>query len=174
MENPEQKKRPTSITILLVLSFLNACWNIFSSIVSYFFIPKQRALQSVPDTAGVKDMIEAMMGYLGSLEEALMSFDTKTINTSNVNGLMFSACSKFPSFSRQAKRLALKEQELWRKAILNDQRLGRARRGIDVDQIALIFAHVKNSYDSALGMGQMNFQLLRKTYSELHNLIKIE
>jgi len=40
MENTEQKKRPTSITILLVLSFLNACWNIFSSIVSYFFIPK--------------------------------------------------------------------------------------------------------------------------------------
>ena len=40
MENTEQKKRPTSITILLVLSFLTACWNIFSSIVSYFFIPK--------------------------------------------------------------------------------------------------------------------------------------
>ena len=40
MENTEQKKRPTSITILLVLSFLNACWNIISSIVSYFFIPK--------------------------------------------------------------------------------------------------------------------------------------
>lgn len=28
------------MTILLVLSFLNACWNILSSIVSYFFIPK--------------------------------------------------------------------------------------------------------------------------------------
>ena len=35
-----QKKRPVSITILLVLSFLNACWNILSSTVSYFFIPK--------------------------------------------------------------------------------------------------------------------------------------
>ena len=33
-------KRPVSITILLVLSFLNACWNILSSMVSYFFIPK--------------------------------------------------------------------------------------------------------------------------------------
>lgn len=141
---------------------------------TYFLIPKHRVLQSIPETVGIADMIEAMMRYLGTLEEALMSFDNKSINTSNVNGLMFSACSKFPSFSRRAKRLAIKEQDLWRKAILNDQRTGRARRGIDVEQIALIFAHVKNSYDSALGMGQMNFQLLRKTYTELHKLIKNE
>ena len=40
MENTQPIKRPTGITILLVLSFLNACWNILSSIVSYFFIPK--------------------------------------------------------------------------------------------------------------------------------------
>lgn len=33
-------KRPMGMTILLVLSFLNACWNILSSIVMYFFIPK--------------------------------------------------------------------------------------------------------------------------------------
>ena len=39
METIEQK-RPVSITILLVLSFINACWNIISSTVSYFFIPK--------------------------------------------------------------------------------------------------------------------------------------
>ena len=39
MESTAQK-RPVSITILLVLSFLNACWNILSSMVSYFFIPK--------------------------------------------------------------------------------------------------------------------------------------
>jgi hypothetical protein len=40
METTEQQKRPTGMTILLVLSFLNACWNILSSLVSYFFIPK--------------------------------------------------------------------------------------------------------------------------------------
>ena len=40
METTEQNKRPLSITILLVLSFLNACWNILSSLVSYFFVPK--------------------------------------------------------------------------------------------------------------------------------------
>lgn len=138
----------------------------------YFLEPKQHALQSVPETAGVEQMIEAMMGYLGSLEQALLSFETKTINTSNVNGLMFSAYNKFPTLYRQAKRLAIKEQELWRMAIYNDQKTGLVRRDIDLDQVALMFSHIKNSYDSGLGTGQMNFSLLRKTYSELHNLIK--
>ena len=32
-------KRPTGMTILLVLSFLNACLNIFSSIIMYFGTP---------------------------------------------------------------------------------------------------------------------------------------
>lgn len=139
---------------------------------TYFLNPKQRVLQAVPEKAGVEEMIKAMMNYLHSLEEALMSFDNKTINTSNVNGLMFSAYNRFPSFSRRAKRLAIKEQELWRKAILNDQRAGKVKHGIDIDQIALMFAHIKNSYDSALGMGQMDFHLLQKTYTELYNLIK--
>ncbi len=139
---------------------------------TYFLNPKQRVLQAVPEKAGVEEMIEAMMKYLNSLKEALMSFDNKTINTSNVNGLMFSAYTRFPSFSRRAKRLAIKEQELWRKAILNDQRAGKVKHGIDIDQIALMFAHIKNSYDSALGMGQMDFHLLQKTYTELYNLIK--
>ena len=138
----------------------------------YFLEPKQRALNSVPDDAGVERMIEAMMSYLGSLEEALMTFENQTINTSNVNGLMFSAYTKFPTMYRQAKRLAIKEQELWRKAIYNDQRAELVRRDIDRDQVALMFAHIKNSYDSGLGQGQMDFSLLRKTYSELHNLIK--
>lgn len=138
----------------------------------YFLEPKQRALNSFPEDAGVDQMIEAMMRYLGSLEEALMGFENKTVNTSNVNGLMFSAYSKFPALYRQARRLAIKEQELWRKAIYNDQRTGLIRRDIDREQVALMFAHIKNSYDSGLGHGQMDFSLLRKTYSELHKLIK--
>ena len=138
----------------------------------YFLEPKQRALNSFPEDAGVDQMIEAMMRYLGSLEEALMGFENKTVNTSNVNGLMFSAYSKFPALYRQARRLAIKEQELWRKAIYNDHRTGLIRRDIDREQVALMFAHIKNSYDSGLGHGQMDFSLLRKTYSELHKLIK--
>ena len=140
----------------------------------YFLEPKQRALNSVPEDAGIERMIAAITDYLHCLEEALMTFDNKTINTSNVNDLMFTAYSKFPSLHRKAQRLALKELELWRKAIYADQQAGLVRRDIDRDQIALMFTHVKNTFDPALGQTQMNFSLLTKTYSELHNLLKKE
>ena len=140
----------------------------------YFLEPKQRALNSVPEDAGIERMIAAITDYLHCLEETLMTFDNKTINTSNVNDLMFTAYSKFPSLHRKAQRLALKELELWRKAIYADQRAGLVRRDIDRDQIALMFTHVKNTFDPALGQTQMNFSLLTKTYSELHNLLKNE
>lgn len=139
----------------------------------YFIEPKQRALSNIPEDGGIEQMIAGMQVYLHSLEEALMSFDTKTINTSNVNDLMFTAYRLFPMLHRRAQRLALKELELWRKAIYHDQRAGLIRRDIDRDQVALMFSHVKNTYDSGLGITQMDFSLLEKTYSELHNLLKI-
>ena len=139
----------------------------------YFLEPKQRALNSVPEDAGIEEMIAAIRGYLMSLEEALMTFDVKNINTGNVNNLMFTAYSRFPALHRKAQRLALKEVELWRKAIYHDQRAGLIRWDIDRDQMALMFSHVKNSYDSGLGQLPMDFSLLDKTYSELHKLLKI-
>ena len=140
----------------------------------YFLEPKQRALSSVPEDAGIDRMIAAITDYLHCLEEALMTFDNKTINTSNVNDLMFTAYSKFPALHRKAQRLALKELELWRKAIYADQRAGIVRRDIDREQVAIMFTHVKNTFDPGLGQTQMNFSLLIKTYSELHNLLKKE
>jgi hypothetical protein len=53
------------------------------------------------------------------LEETLLTFDDRRVNTSNVNNLMFTAYSLFPALHRKAQRLALKEVELWRKAIYN-------------------------------------------------------
>jgi AcrR family transcriptional regulator len=138
----------------------------------YFIEPKQRALNSVPEGAGIDKMVDSIEEYLHSLEEALLTFDNKAINTSNVNGLMFSAYSKFPALHRKAQRLALKELELWRKAIYNDQRAELIRRDIDREQVAMMFLHVKNTYDPGLGQTQMDFSLLRKTYTELHNLLK--
>lgn len=138
----------------------------------YFIEPKQRALNNVPDDAGIETMIAAMMSYLRGLEEALLTFDNKSVNTSNVNNLMFSAYTHFPALHRKAQRLAIKEQELWRKAIYHDQRAGIIREDIDRDHIALMFASVKNSYDAGLGQAQMNFSILEKTYTELHNLLK--
>lgn len=138
----------------------------------YFLEPKQRALNSVPEDAGIERMIAAITDYLHSLEEALMTFDNKTINTSNVNDLMFTAYSKFPSLHRKAQRLALKELELWRKAIYADQRAGIVRRDIDREQVAIMFTHVKNTFDPGLGQAQMDFHILEKTYAELFNLVK--
>jgi AcrR family transcriptional regulator len=138
----------------------------------YFLEPKQRALNSVPEDAGIERMIAAITDYLHSLEEALMTFDTKTINTSNVNDLMFTAYSKFPALHRKAQRLALKELELWRKAIYADQRAGIVRRDIDREQVAIMFTHVKNTFDPGLGQAQMDFLILEKTYAELFNLVK--
>lgn len=37
--NEPAKTRPTGMTILLVLSFINACWNILRSVVMYFTTP---------------------------------------------------------------------------------------------------------------------------------------
>ena len=138
----------------------------------YFLEPKQRALNSVPEDAGIERMIAAITDYLHSLEEELMTFDNKTINTSNVNDLMFTAYSKFPSLHRKAQRLALKELELWRKAIYADQRAGIVRRDIDREQVAIMFTHVKNTFDPGLGQAQMDFLILEKTYAELFNLVK--
>lgn len=138
----------------------------------YFLEPKRRALNSVPENVGIDRMIDTMNSYLESLEEALMTFDNKSINTSNVNDLMFTAYSLFPSLHNKAKRLALKELDLWRKAIYHDQRAGLIRDDIDREQIALMFTHIKNSYDNGLAHSRMNFSLLGKTYSEFHNLLK--
>lgn len=139
---------------------------------TYFLEPKQRALNSVNENVLLEDMIRAMMRYLGSLEEALMTFSNRSVNTSNVNNLMFTAYSRFPSLHRKAQRLALKEVELWRKAIYNSQRAGLVRHGIDVDLIALMMAHVKDSYDSGLARTQMDFSLLEKSYYAMYNLLK--
>ena len=139
---------------------------------TYFLEPKQRALSSVGNDVTVEQMIAAMMSYLHSLEEALLTFDNRQINTGNVNNLMFTAYTRFPALHRKAQRLALHEVELWRRAIYNSQRLGLVRHGIDVEMIALMFAHIKDSYDSGLGQTQMDFALLEKTYQSFYNLLK--
>ena len=139
----------------------------------YFLQPKQEALQ-LPANLTMNEMIEAMEKYLDGLEAALLTFENKQVNTSNVNHLMFTAYSRFPSMRRKAQRLALKELDLWRKAINYEQRMGSVRRDIDAELTAIMFAHIKNSYDSGLTGAKMNFELLKNTYKGLYKLIKIE
>ena len=140
---------------------------------TFFLEPKQRALNSVGEDVTFEQMIKTMMTYLHGLEETLLTFDDRRVNTSNVNNLMFTAYIKFPALHRKAQRLALKELELWRKVLYNDQRAGIIRRDIDREQVALMFTHVKNTYDNGMAQTQMDFSLLEKTYSELYHLLKI-
>ena len=44
METNQPQKRPTGMTILLVLSFINACMNIFSSLISFLILPNISAM----------------------------------------------------------------------------------------------------------------------------------
>lgn len=137
----------------------------------YFMRPKQQALQQ-PDTILLPDMINAMMGYLDSLKEALQTFDNKNINTMNVVNLMFSAYNLFPSLSRKAKRLSASETELWKKALRNSIRAGLVRSNIDIDLMALMFTHIKDGYDSGHNGETMDFDIFPKQYNYLFELIK--
>jgi AcrR family transcriptional regulator len=137
----------------------------------YFLQPKQAALQ-LPENVTMDEMIGAMERYLDSLQAALQQFEDKRVNTSNVNNLMFDAYTRFPSLRRKAQRLALKELDLWRRAINYGQRTGDIRRDIDAELTAIMFAHIKNSYDSGLTGAKMDFDLLKRTYHGLYKLIK--
>lgn len=137
----------------------------------YFLQPKQAALQ-LPENVTMDEMIGAMERYLDSLQAALLQFEDKRVNTSNVNNLMFDAYTRFPSLRRKAQRLALKELDLWRRAINYGQRTGDIRRDIDAELTAIMFAHIKNSYDSGLTGAKMDFDLLKRTYRGLYKLIK--
>ena len=137
----------------------------------YFMRPKQQALQQ-PDTLLLPDMINAMMGYLDSLKEALQTFDNKNINTMNVVNLMFSAYNLFPSLSRKAKRLSASETELWKKALRNSIRAGLVRSNIDIDLVALMFTHIKDGYESGHNGETMDFEIFPKQYNYLYELIK--
>ncbi|MBR1513512.1 MAG: hypothetical protein IJ622_04385 [Bacteroidales bacterium] len=72
----QQPKRPTGMTILLVLSFINACFNIFSNIIMYFFTPmmaemlKNGQLEEAMGpfmTAANEEMRTAMMDSMTAL-----------------------------------------------------------------------------------------------------------
>ena len=46
METANQRKRPVGMTILLVLSFINACWNILNSLLSLVMVPQMSKMMA--------------------------------------------------------------------------------------------------------------------------------
>ena len=140
----------------------------------YFLGPKYRALSSVPEKATIALMIDAMLTYLGSLEQALHTFDNQNINTSNTVNLMCTAYSRFPTLYRKAKRIYQMEMVLWRRAIRNDMAAGLIRSDLDVELTATMFTHIKDGYDSGDHGVTMDFSLFPKKYFFLYNLIKTQ
>lgn len=55
----ENNKRPTGMTFLLVLSFINACWNILRSIALYITTPK---MSKMLDSGAFEEMMEPFSG----------------------------------------------------------------------------------------------------------------
>lgn len=75
MEAIDQKKRPTGMTILLVLSFINACWNILRSIILYFTTP---SMADMYENGQFEEMMQpfSAMGedFIKSLNDAMHIF----------------------------------------------------------------------------------------------------
>lgn len=55
METDQQKKRPRGMTFLLVLSLINACWNILRSMISYVVTPQ---ISELMQSGQMDEMIE--------------------------------------------------------------------------------------------------------------------
>jgi hypothetical protein len=63
METTQQpQKRPTGMTILLVLSFINACWNILRSIIMYFTTPM---IAKMVENGEFEDAMEPFVATFG-------------------------------------------------------------------------------------------------------------
>lgn len=70
METTEQKIRPTGMTIFLVLSFVNACWNILRSFIMYVSTPMMAKMMENGD---FEDAMEPFVATFGEeMRQAMM------------------------------------------------------------------------------------------------------
>ena len=75
METAKQRKRPVGMTILLVLSFVNACWNIFSSSISLLMKPQMTEMYNNGPFQEMKQPVETMGGeFTKALNESMQVF----------------------------------------------------------------------------------------------------
>ena len=86
MKTTNQKIRPTGMTIFLVLSFINACWNILRSIVMYISTPM---MAKMVENGEFEDAMEPFVAAFGEeMRQAMM--ETTTLLTSiNPNYYLF-------------------------------------------------------------------------------------
>lgn len=74
--NEQPVKRPASITLLLVLSFINACWNIISSLVMYLTTPH---IAETMQNGQMDEMMESFAPMLGEEQQQMMLESMKMI-----------------------------------------------------------------------------------------------
>lgn len=146
---------------------------LFQEAVSMFLIhPKQRALDRVPDTVTIPQMIDSMLSYFDQLKEVYDQVENKNINTYNVVTVMYTAYSKFPELYKRARRLYERELSLWTKAIKNSMRAGEIRGDVPVEVTAHMFVHIKDGWDPGRSTIPMNFDIFPQQYNYLYSLIK--
>lgn len=150
--------------------------DLLRSVMSHYFLePKESMLLNTSENVDVPEMINSLLKYMGTLEEALETLEYKdVINTSNVMMLMYSAYSIFPDMARKAKRLYQIEYGLWKRAIENSIKKGIVRKDIPIEIIANMFTHLKDSYDPGLHSRKMDFSSFPIAYNCLYDLIKIK
>ncbi len=68
METSNQKKRPVGMTILLVLSLINACWNIFSSFLSLIM---KRGMTEMYNSGQFEEMMQPFSAMGGDFSKAM-------------------------------------------------------------------------------------------------------
>lgn len=139
----------------------------------YFIQPKMKLFQ-LPDTVTVEEMIQAMLGYVLSLQEVLQTWEDQSANTSNVVNLMFTIYNRFPMLYRKVSRLYDTEIATWKRALHNSIRAGVVRNDIDIDTLAMMFTHVKDAYDAGKTGVAMDFSMFPKQYNCLYELIKVK
>ena len=66
--NEQVQKRPTGMTILLVLSLINACWNILTSLVMYVMTPK---MAEMVQTGQIEEIMAPYSALIGEEQQQL-------------------------------------------------------------------------------------------------------
>ena len=75
METSNLKKRPVGMTILLVMSLINACWNIFSASMSLIMKPSMTAMYKNGQFEEMLQPFSAMGGeFAKAMNEAMQVF----------------------------------------------------------------------------------------------------
>ncbi len=117
-------------------------------------------------------MIEALLGYLKFLQETLMKFENKNLNTSAVVTLMYTAYNKFPELYKKASKLYAKELNLWKVAVNNSIKQNQIRKDIPIETVAKMFTHLKDGYDAGHSGVTMDFSIFPQQYHYLYKLLQ--